>query len=732
MSSVTFNVIISGVSVSGDLDVSKTPLQINLGNSDSIGMATFALQNANGQYSSMLFSGHALFQIDAMQGNNVIQTVFRGTLETASPVVDVISNDGSQVQFTGYDFAQELLGFVSPDARQPSTIVVSGDPGYVSGGSAISLISGDQGMGVLTGMDLALYVSGAIGSGTVGYPVGGYTLGKPLAASISAFMSQYFGKSGDTTGTNSGQAFSFKPYVSGISIWGSNPYYKAWYAPDYDLSGNDTNSNYWITYHTLVAKQEIAWDVLKKITRQGYAIDRSGTKTQFELYVGVSGDLHMRTSGATTFLASGISLIYYPAGTSGSQNNNVEQIQSLPWDSTNIKNFIVGWFPTWTTFPFGDDYTDIASFSGGYWSITNVQGGTGGTTALSGGPPAPGSPGMMSVVGTLSGVTAAVGSTTYDLFFRFWSGYTLDLTKWNVSGGAGVGISFQVQPNDNDPNASPQTLTLRIVDTSGNYIIISGQASNILLLDANQVANSGWSQVNQPIYTQSGTFYSGDGKTTGWAFGHVSGIPGAVASGIPDMTRINGIGIGFGMYGSINPSIFTLAVDQLQFNFVYNFNPLVAYNQASISGYGRRYEVFQFPYQYTDSGAQAVVTSELVGKMFSRQIGTFVVKDNPNLPFSAQFGITPGQAFVLDSPILAAGSGQFYGYWVTTSVKHEMDMTRGFITTIQAYPFFSGATVLSGQNIITYSLTKPMQVQPNVGAMMPNTTPWYMWHPVNA
>jgi len=152
----TLNVIISGASYSGALDVSKTPLTINLGGSDGIGQATFALQNSNGQYSSMLFSGHALFQVDAMQGNTVVKTIFRGTLESASPVVDVDSNTGNQTLLVGYDLAQELLGLVSADARQPSAI----DPNT----GAISIVSGDQGMGVLTGMDLALYVSGAIGA----------------------------------------------------------------------------------------------------------------------------------------------------------------------------------------------------------------------------------------------------------------------------------------------------------------------------------------------------------------------------------------------------------------------------------------------------------------------------------------------------------------------------------------------------------------------------------------
>ena len=694
---VTFNVIVSGASYSGALDVSRTPLTVNLGNSDNVGQTTFALANADGSQSAVLFSGHALFQVDAMQGNTVLKTVFRGTLESASPIVDIISKDGNQTQFVGYDLAQELLGLVSPDARQPSPIDSSGK---------ISLVAGDQGMGIITGMDLALYVSGAIGSGTVGYPVGGYTLGKPLAASLSAFMSQYFGQSGDTTGSASGQSFSFKPYSSGIAIWGSNPYYKAWYAPDYNSSGTDTNSNYWITYHSLIAKQEVAWDVLKKITRQGYAIDRSGTKTAFELYVGVSGDLHMRTSGATDFVASGVSLVYYSPGSSGSQNNNVEEIRGLPWDSTNIKNYIVGWFPTWTQFPFSDDYSDVVSYSGAYWSGYSVKGAI---VTLSGAPPAPGAPGFISLMG--KAYASGGGGPDIQLVFTLWSGYTIDVTKWNVSGGGGVVLSYALQASLDGPNTAGQYRGVALYDLSGNYIMKSGTGNQ---LPVSLVSNSGWASIADVIYTSSGTFYSGTGNDGGWAF----------SASKPDLTNIKKFGFSFTNEGSILTSIATIAIDQLQFQFVYNFNPLVAYSQASISGYGRRYEVFQFPYQYTDSGAQAVVTSELLGKMFSRQLGTFVVKDSPGQPVSAQLGIVPGQAFVLDAPTLAAGSGQFYYYFVATSVVHQWDLTRGFITTIQAYPFFSGMGVLSGQNLITYSLTKPMQVQPQVATMMPNTSWW--------
>ena len=715
MSAITLNVIISGVSVSGDLDLLRSTVTVDLGNSDNIGMATFALQNKDGVYSAMLFSGHAVFQIDAMQGNTVARTVFRGTLERADPIVD--TTGGAQTKFTGYDFGQELLGFVSPDARQYSKIDSSGK---------ISLTSGDQGMGIITGMDVALYVSGAIGSGTVGYPVGGFTLGKPLAASMQAFMEQFYGKSGDTTGTNSGQSFSFKPYVSGSKIWGSPdlPYYRTWYAEDggAGISGiTDTNANMWLTYHSLVTKQEMAWDVLKKITRQGYAIDRSGTKVQFETYIGVSGDIHLRTSGSADFIASGISLIYYKTGTSGSQNNNIEEIRSMPWDSTNIKNYVIGWFPTWTTFPFTDDYSDIMAYSGAYWSgeVDNLY--TSGIFSLSGTPPAPGATGLISIQIVGSGLyTDNTHTAGVDMVFTLWSGYSLNILEWNVSGGNGVALTYQAQPSATFNPTTGFAHNVMLIDENGAAIIKSGLGGGPNF-PANLVMQSGWASIAEVIFTASGTFLSGTGQDGGWASGG-TGPSGAFFSG--GVLKQIVLGLQTGQTASPTTGNLTYAIDSLTFGFVYNFNPLIAYSLPSISGYGRRYEFFNFPYQYTASGAQAVVTSELLGKMYSRQIGEFWVKDNPNLPFSAQLGITPGQAFRIDAPLLAAGSGQFYDYWVANQVRHQWDLSRGFITIIHAYPWFSGLSVLSGHNMVTYSLTSPMQIRPQTASIMPNTSWW--------
>ena len=241
MSAVAINLIISGVSVSGDVDTSHQPVTIDLGNSDRIGQIKFSLQNKNSTYSSLLFSGNATVRADLVQKGTTL-TLFRGTLEDIIPSVNV--RTGMVASFVGYDAAQELLGLISPDARQKSLLTASG---------TLSIVSGDQGAASQQGMDLVLYVSGIISSGSTGSITSG--------AQLNTFMSQYFGKSGDTCGANSGLSFSFKPYISGISISGlSGTFYKTWYAQD---GASDTNANYWIPYDTLTARHETAWDWLR-------------------------------------------------------------------------------------------------------------------------------------------------------------------------------------------------------------------------------------------------------------------------------------------------------------------------------------------------------------------------------------------------------------------------------------------------------------------------------------
>jgi hypothetical protein len=692
---VLFNVIVSGASVSGDLSTLRNKLVIDLGNSDKIGKVTFSLQNKGNIYSSYLFSGNATVQIDAIPAPGITKTIFRGTLEEAYPVVD--TRQGSEVDFVGFDYAQELLGLVSPDARQTS----------LTSGGVVSVTSGDQGMGSLNGMDLVLFVSGVVGSGSTGSITSG--------AQLNLFMSQYFGRSGDTTGSNSGQLFSFKPYTSGMSISGANAFYRTWYAQD---GASDTNANYWIPYDRLKVKHEYAWDVLRKLTRQGRVVDRSGFKVQLEVYVGVSGDINIRTSGTSNFVASGISLVYYQTGNSGVANNNIKQVKTFPWSTTGLKDYIVGWFPTWSNYPFSDDYSDIVSYSGAYWSGTSSFSGV---VVLSGTLPAPGILGLISITGMVSGLPGGAANSNVNLVFTFWSGYTLNILRWNVSGGQGVALNYNAQgQTDANGNLANFSRSVMLIDQSGNAIIKSGQSSSNGF-DRNLVLNSGWTNLSEIIFTVSGTFLSGTGGDGGWASGG-TGMSGQFFSGGVLKQII------FGFNGQLNmasiPKNPFYAIDNVNFQFAYNFNPVTAFNSGAVSSYRRRYEVFEFPYQVTDSGAADILNSELLSKQSSRQLAEFVVKDNPNLGFSAQLGITPGQAFVVDAPALAAGSGQFYYYFVATEVRYEWGADTGFETYIKAYPWFSGQTVGSGSNLISYSLPLPIPLPRPVQAM-PITHWWF-------
>lgn len=158
----TFNVIVSGVSVSGNIDTNAMPIRIGMGNSDRIGYATFALQNKNLTYSDMNISGPPPVEI-SIGGI----TLFRGTVERADNVISVDAGLVTVAQC--YDYGQELMGAVSPDARQISLLQTNGQ---------ISLTSGDQGIQAREGVDLASLVSG------VNFSSG---------ATVASFMRQFFG-----------------------------------------------------------------------------------------------------------------------------------------------------------------------------------------------------------------------------------------------------------------------------------------------------------------------------------------------------------------------------------------------------------------------------------------------------------------------------------------------------------------------------------------------------------
>src|SRR5712691_9115587 len=317
MSSFAFNVMISGVSVSGDIDTDHTQFQMQLGNSDSVGSVVFSLQNSGGGYSRLNMSGNATIQVDAVPAPGVVRTMFRGTGETVEP--EISADRGMVVRVEAYDYGQELLGLLSPDARIPSALTATGTP-------SLLMQSGDQGMATSQGQDLVLFVSGAnFGSG----------------ATVAAFMSQFFGTATDTTGSASGTLFTFKPYFSGQTL---STAYRTYYVPDASglVAANDKNLNYSMPLDTLKVKRQYAWDVLKKITRQAVAIDTNGQKVQFEAYVGASGDIHVFTSGSYEFMASGVVFQYYVAGASGSALNNIIT-GTIPHNTAKLQNVLVGW-----------------------------------------------------------------------------------------------------------------------------------------------------------------------------------------------------------------------------------------------------------------------------------------------------------------------------------------------------------------------------------------------------
>ena len=324
------------MSVSGDINAGSIPIQIQSSNSDQIGYATFALANPDGTYTNMLRSGNPTVEIDV---NGI--TKFRGYVERVDKTIT--ADQGTMSTFHCYDKGEELLNMISPDARQPTPVYPAG-----------ILTSGDQGVSAPDGLDLILDVSG---------------LNIQSGATISSFLAQYFGRSGDFGGSNSGTRLSFKPHISGYT-------YDTWYYPDASggVLANDNNVNYWIPLDTLKTRREFAWDTLRKITRGNVAIDRNGNRTAFESYVGISGEIHVFTSGSREFLVSGIngqiSLSYYEVGTSGSDNNNI--IKALiPEDTTTVKNRVMGWFPNWTRLPIdSDSFSDLVMYSGSYWIVT--------------------------------------------------------------------------------------------------------------------------------------------------------------------------------------------------------------------------------------------------------------------------------------------------------------------------------------------------------------------------
>jgi len=663
------------------MDTDHQIMRLNMGNSDTVGSLQFSLANPTGQFSQLTVSGNAVMQLDAMLGNSVVETAFRGTIERTEN--EVTYDRGSVTKVFAYDFGQELLGLLSPDARIPSALQVAPLSGQTSGFGVVSVLrqSGDQGMATSTGQDLVLFVSGAnLSSGVT----------------VASFMSQFYGTASDHTGAASGQLFSFKPYFSGMVVSGFNAAYRTWYYPDSGALGGDLNNNYWMPLNAIKVKRQYAGDVLKKMTRMAVPIDVAGNKVQFESYVGVSGDIHIFTSGSNEFFASGVVFQFYPAGTSGAPLNNIVTA-NIPLDTTMLKNIIVGQFPVWTQYPLdGDSFTDIPALSGGYWVTTysgylspgplsgsKVQGFL--SSALSGFTPGTNA-GLISIMAT--GYSGATGVTNNSFALQFNCWQNLPLNKFNVvySGGVGYGVALGFlfyQVFNNAPGSSE--FYVYLYDTSGRNIYTSTPIST--------TGQSGWAPQSLVIFGSGGILNS-----SVWSVG---------LSGLPNMNAIDVVQFILQVSQAGAPYNWSAAVDQMAFSFSYPFSPIEIYNSGSIAEYGARYETFEYPYMTTDLDASGIITSELLARQAPKQVAKLVVRDNPAQSFSYQLGVKPGQIFVIDAPTLNTGSGQTFYYWRATSVEHDYDTHTGFETTIQAYPWFSGTSALtaySGANIIDYQL----------------------------
>jgi hypothetical protein len=675
--SVQFNPTISGVSVSGDLDTLSDTLTIEMGNSDTIGHATITLQNSQAQYSKLLTSGNAAMAI-ATVTNGISAPLFAGTCEKVVPEVDLKSNKGSIVTIDAYDHAQELMNVLSPDARPPY-LVWTPNSGAQSGITMFSVTSGDGGLQSQDGMDLVLYTSGT-----------GSTFSGLVSVTVAQFMSQWYGISGDHTGSASGNMFSFKPYVPGYT-------WTTYYTPDSsgNVAANDNNNNYYLYQDKLKAKREFAWDTLRKITRQQVAVDGNGNPAAFEAYVDTVGAIHLYASGSYQLVASGVSLIYYPAGVSGSQNNNILNAQ-VPFDLTQVKNVVEGWFQDWTVYPYDSNlWTGFVAYSGGLWSAKSGPNGPSPVTftavVLSGGPPSS-TTGSMAIQATGYSGTAAA-DCVFPLVYTLPNGTFVNLNQWNVvlSGagiGANVNLNFSMFQSNSDPDSGTvQKVFVHLVDISGNYISTGNNAINT-------TTQSGWQTFSLVVFVSGGPLNSGL-----WSYGANF----AASSGVPNLNYISQIVfVNRWDFQTVTNNNGTVAYDSIQFSFDYPFSPITAFNSGSQGMYGRRYQDIEWPYEVSAGAASGIMYAQLNATLGPQGIAQFLVKDNPNLPFSAQQGIAVGQVFALDSPYFNAGSGQYFNYFRATAVTHNWDKTQnGFETTIKAVPWYSGTLAIAQTNAVT-------------------------------
>ena len=444
-----FNVQISGTSYDSVID-SQSPITVSKGNADKIGHASFTLSNVTSGYYGLLYSGNAMMQIAF---NSSI--VFRGTVERVDMKLD--TTKGLLAEVNCFDYAQELLNCISPDAR-PTL---------------------EEGLNLPDGMDLVAWVSGAnLASG----------------ARVGDFFSQYFGTSADTAGLS---GFTFKKHsgTNSSAIW------RSYFNP------NDTrDNNYYIQVETMKVTREYAWDTIRRITRgAARVLDGAGNQIALDLYIDTSGAINLLTSGHTNFVASG--MVFQLYGLQSGANNNVIRA-SIPFDLTTVKNVVVGTFPVWSQYPIdGDYFSDTIAYDRNRWSGIGAGGGT--LVALSGNSSANTGEGVISIFCVKSGVAGDTRKFIVEMIYEHPT--TFDITKWNVAGGIGVNLTYNARVNDDEPPGNLYRY-VQIYDSAGNYIIKSGRDTGNQIFQENL-----WQAGNYIIYTMSGTFYSGNGTQSGWA-----------------------------------------------------------------------------------------------------------------------------------------------------------------------------------------------------------------------
>jgi len=631
--------------------VARVPLTVDMGNSERVGYASFALFNQNRVYSRIKVSGPPTVLISFNSA-----AVFGGRIERTDVTID--ADGGSLIHCHAYDHAFELLGAISPDVR------ASGDQGLATGTDAYK-----------QGMDLVLWVSG---------------VNHQSGATLAAFMSQYFGTQNDPTGTSGDRTYpaTFKPWLdrtNNVHTW------RSYYVTD---GSPDVNLNYWLPITEdeggFVVRREYAWDVLRRLVHENRIVNSGGTMSQFGLYVGVSGDINIFGDQSTQFYASGpngtVRLVYIQTELSGAELNNVVRAK-IPYDTTALKNVLLGNFPKNTRFPLdADSFTDVVAWSGERWSGTTTG------TSLSG---------SANIVGTYGNIAIYArqvsGLTAVDINYNHPIGF--NVSRFNVVGGTGVKFLYNLRWTVSGDDGSVYPIrNITLYDTSGNFAMKSGYGGIFATAQVLDATTSGvWQQVADTIYDVAGRFNSGNGRDGGWV----------QSATTPDFTRLRQIRFGLSVVdraGGIDEAVPAkdMWVDNAYFSFAFNFNPVTARNTPAISGHGLRYEVFEYPFQVSDTQASGIIIHELNARTAPTSVAEVTVKDNPR-GSPVQLYVRPGQALEFDAPSLNTGSGLTFRYWKATGVHHNFNITDGFYTTLELTPWYSGTATSGWQsNIVEF------------------------------